>query len=282
MKLAVVVWLLLVVGWFGEVLTAQDSFTPQSSAEAESKLSVKLPDAETVLENAILAAGGYEVLGSITSSHSLSEGTTNTGIDFTYEFYSTKGKFFSRFTYDSGSVFERGVVSDGTLTKDGKRSGFAWHVIGGTVREMHGDELQEYLRRRTSVKKGAAKDRRFKSAKCVGLEQVNGKPAYKLLLVDHDGTEIEKFYDVQSGLALRRICDEEFNGRKREVVRDYFDYRPVGQQVVSHKQTVSYDDEVWTYTRKLYETDIEISDHIFEIPSSLRSKIAKAIASKEE
>lgn len=282
MKLTVVVWLLFVVGFLDNGLMAQDSSSSQSFVEPEKQSTEKLPDAESILEDAILAAGGYEVLGSISNWHSVSDGVSGHGEVYTYEFYQTEGNFFSRFSYEDGRVFERGVVSDGTLTKDGKRSGFAWHVTGGIVCEMHGDELQEYLRRRTSLKSGQAKDKRFKSATCVGREKINGKDAYKLLLVDHDGTTIKKYYDVESGLVLRRTCDEEFGGRKTEVVRNYFDYEMVGQQMVSKRQTVAYAGQVWKYTTKVYETDIEIPEHIFEIPAELALKIEKAIARKDK
>ena len=281
MKLTVVVWLLFVVGFLDNGLVPQDSSSSEPIAESKNQSTEKLPDAESILEAAILAGGGYEVLGSISNSHFVSEGVSGQGEDYTYEYYKAKGKFFARFTYSNGTVLERGVVSDGTLTEDGKRSGAGWHVIDGSVREMHGDELQEYLRRRTSVKSGEAKDKRFKSATCVGREEVNGKAAFKLVLIDHDGTEIKKFYDVESGLVLRRICDEEFNGRKREVVRDYFDNQLVGQQMVSQRQTVAYDQEVWNYTTKLYEVDIEMPDGVFEIPSVLASKIKKGNADKK-
>lgn len=279
MKLAIVFAVLLLFTFPPTFFVSQAGAAGVRFLDEDGETDDLLPCAEKVLERAILASGGYEVLGTESTSHWISHGSSTSGTDYVYEYYKAKGKFFSRFTYASGRIIERGVFSDGTLKADGKRSGFAWETInGGPVREMQGNELQEYLRRRTSVKKNEAKDTRFKSAKCVGNETINGQATYQLLLVDHDGTEIQKFYDVETGLVARRICSEEFNGRSQEVTRDYFDFKLVGQQMVSHRQTVSYGSEVWTYTTKLFETDVEIPDGTFQIPDSLKAKIEQAVA----
>lgn len=273
MKVVVGLLLLLAVG-IPQAMPNHHTSLVISARHEDNESKQTLPSAEKVLDRAMLAAGGYEVIGSETSTHWISEGSSGRGTDYVYECYRAKGRFFSRFTYADGRIIERGVLSDGTLTKDGKRSGVAWEITnGGRVREMQGDELQEYLRRRTAVKKGEAKENRFKSADCVAIETVNGEDTHKLILVDHDGTEIVKFYSVKTGLCVRRVCNEEFGGSLKLVTRDYFEYRKVGERMVSHFQTVSYNDEKWEYRKKLFETNIDIPEGTFDAPEAVASKV---------
>lgn len=272
MKVVVALLLLMAVG-VPHLILYPPSLAVPSAHNEDGESDRSLPTAEKVLDRAMLAAGGYEVIGSESSTHWISKGSSSQGAEFVYEYYQAKGKFFSKFTYEDGRIIERGVISDGTLTKDGKRAGFAWEIVnGGSVREMKGDELQEYLRRRTKIKKSEAKENRFKSAKCVAIESVRGEDAYKLVLVDHDGTELEKFYSVKTGLCIRRVCNEEFGGSLKLVTRDYFDYRQVGERMVSHFQTVSYNYEIWEYRTSLFESNIDIPEGTFDVPKAIEAR----------
>ena len=242
----------------------------------------ELPSAETVLNNCILAVGGYEVLGSRGVVHFASRLPVPASRAHTFEFYKSKHNYYCIFRYDDGRIRERGVITDGTLNEDGSRFGFAWEIYNGHVREMHGDELQEYLRRRTKVNRGLIDDHRFRSVECVGRSMVNDREAFELAIVDHDGTEITKFYDTQTWLCLRRVCEEEFGGSRREVTRDYPEYKWNGEQLYAAINHITYSGRTYKHTTTVYETNAEPPPGTFDIPQELASRINTAMEASRQ
>ena len=236
-----------------------------------------LPTVRVILDNYIQALGGYEMLESRSSVYFVSNGYSTHGQKFVYEAYQAEGKFYARYDFDDGRVIERGVRTNGGRTRKGRRAGMAWESKDGVLREMDGDEREEYLRRRSTVSTATTLMTSYESIECHSVEFINAKKVYKLIFVDFEGTEIERYYDAETGLLVRRVCIEEFSNQRQRVVRDYFDYEKVGDFTVSKKQTVTQASGTqWIYEIDLYEVDIKVPRGTFDVPKSIAASFAKA------
>ena len=244
---------------------------PAGDAEA---LEEPLPSAKRILKKYVKAMGGYEVLGSVQSAHYVMKGTSNSGYELECEQYQIKGSYHCRYLND-GMNITRGVWADGTLNKEGVRTGFAWQQIDGfDMTEMVGEELQEYLRRRTRVMSSPFWEDDFKTIKCIAKTEIRGIPAYQLRFTDHNEREIDRFFDIRTGYLLRRKAIEAFNGRQQEVTREYMDHQKLeGGFVIARKQSISHNDRVDQWEIVTAEFDIEIPDGIFEVPDSIQNRI---------
>lgn len=266
---------LLATGIFIAVIVLES--TPVLAQSNEEKDASGLPTVRVVLDRYIQALGGYEMLESRRSLHFISKGTNTHGSTFTYEAYQVEGKFHSRFDFDDGRVIERGVRTDGGRTRTGNRTGVAWEISNGLLREMEGDEREEYLRRRSTVSGATALLTSYESIECHSVEFIGDKKVYKLLFVDFEGTEIERYYDAESGLLVRRVCIEEFGTRRERVVRDYQNYEQIGDFMVSKKQTVTQArGDRWIYEIDVYEVDIRVPRGTFDVPKTIAAALAKA------
>lgn len=253
--------------------TAQDNGLSQPQEE------LVFPTAEEIIDRHIQAIGGYEMLASRKSIHFISAGHSSQGSTFDYEVYQAEGRFSSRFDFNDGSVIERGVYSNGKQDPDGKRLGHAWEIKNGGFREIVAEERQEYLRRRSSITSVTRLFSYYKSIEFGSSESIDGREAYKLIFTDHDGKEIERYYDAKTGLLTRQICHEAMSSGKTRVVRDFLEYERIGEFVVSKKQVISQDNGIqWVYQIKFYEVDEKIPRGTFALPSSISDSIAKSAA----
>jgi hypothetical protein len=87
-------------------------------------------------------------------------------------------------------------VSDGTS---------AWEVstVGGD-RELEGEEKATFLREADFHKELHWKENNTK-VECVGIEDVDGKPAYKVVLTPKSGKPTTEFYDKTSHLLVKEM-----------------------------------------------------------------------------
>ncbi|MFK7766917.1 MAG: hypothetical protein AB8B55_06815 [Mariniblastus sp.] len=245
-----------------------------------------LPSAEEVLDRYIQKLGGYEQLESRQNVHWVSSGTTNRGETFIFESYQAEGKFHSQFTYDDGRTRARNVRTDGTLNEDGIRAGVAWELRDGvSIRVIKDAELQEYIRRRTFVCSTTTLLDNYKSVECQSIEEVHDELTYKVHLLDHDGTVIDLYFSIDTGLLMRRVAVEEFGGRKQLVTRDRHNWEKLGDTMIARDQTVSHEGVVYNYHVETYEIDVRIPKEIFETPNmilEMQEKSKKAVEPKKE
>lgn len=61
-----------------------------------------------------------------------------------------------------------------------------------------------------------------------GLEPVDGRNAYRMKVMYPSGSVDIEYYDVESGLKVRKISSSEAQGQTMETVSDYGDYRETG------------------------------------------------------
>lgn len=66
---------------------------------------------------------------------------------------------------------------------------------------------------------------------------------------------------------------ETFSGSTSEVVRDYMDHKAKGDLVVPMTFTISYRGVVDRWRVESFEHDVEIPEHVFEIPDLIQRQI---------
>lgn len=153
-----------------------------------------LPKAEEILDKYVDATGGKAAYEKLKNRHSKGKieivGLNVTG---TVEIYQEAPKKLSSVTVLEGA----GTITQGT---DGT---IAWSIDPNTgERLLEGPEKVNFIRDATFNSEANWREE-YKTVETVGLEDVDGKPAYKLTLTPNEGTPLTSFYDKESGLLVK-------------------------------------------------------------------------------
>ena len=164
----------------------------QLSASAQEK--GELPKAEKVLADYIEATGGkatYDKFKSRTITGTLEIPDANiTG----------KIQIFQKAPNLISVTTEVGPAGKTVQATDGKS---AWEISPLTgERLLDGDELEDFLRKAT-FNEELHRDELYKKVECVGIEDVEGKPAYKIVLTAKTGKTETEYYDKVSHLLVK-------------------------------------------------------------------------------
>ncbi|MFK7766916.1 MAG: hypothetical protein AB8B55_06810 [Mariniblastus sp.] len=238
-----------------------DLETQSIAKQAEESLETKKPKllpARDVIDNHINASGGYEVLESLKNLHyrSVVKGASQV---YDFECYWTNGKYKSVYDYQTGHKLTRGVAN-----------GKAWQYFeGSTPRAFGGEELQEFLRSTRYLATSTKWLETHEKIETVSIETVNDRDAYKLLFTHKDGSTAEKFFDVETFMCVRNVANEKYRTSTGRTIRDYHDFRKVGEWTVPFRLRISFDGRVFDYETTDFEYDVEIPDGTFELPPNL-------------
>ncbi|MFK7766915.1 MAG: hypothetical protein AB8B55_06805 [Mariniblastus sp.] len=255
-------------------LVAQNAEAQEEDSKSEFG---ELPPAREVMDRYIEALGGYEVLESIQTMHSISKGYSESG-NFTYEIYRGVGKSRSKYVYESGSTTERGFAD-----------GVAWEILsGGAIRSMTGEELADFELKNKYPLRAPYWSEQFKKIELDGIERAGGSECYKIKLTRDNGDETIKHFDIESGLLIRNESKESFSSTTHQVIREFEDYRTVGETKIAHKQTIRFADSVFVFNSELEEYDQHIPAGTFVLPPAMaliakqKKAEAKARAANED
>jgi hypothetical protein len=186
-----------------EIISMQRPFVPvmialiatlgQPAARGQSK--PDLPTADTVLNQYIEATGGKAAYKMITSR--VMTGT----IEITGANLMGTIKLTQAAPRKLLLVINLGPIGETKQATDGKD---AWEVstVNGE-RDMNGDEKEAFIREADFYKELDWKDL-YAKAECVGIEDVEGKPAYKIVLTPKSGKPTTEYYDKTSHLLVKQ------------------------------------------------------------------------------
>lgn len=219
-----------------------------------------LPSARVVIEGYIEAIGGYEVLESRDSVHIQYDATKN-GESFDCEIFLARGKYYSSSRYETGRWFERGI-----------NDGVAWTRINGVARQLEGEELNGILARHRNVSAAPSWMDDCKSIKCVAIEFVNRRPAYRLEFIDQQGIQTDRYFDCQQQLLVRSVSREIHGAQQPRVVRDYFDYRKIAESQIPMKRRIVAGTKTYQYDVKQFEVDGRIPPGTFDLPPNIQRR----------
>lgn len=227
-----------------------------------------LPKAETILDKSLEAAGGKAAFEKIKSRHTVATiEMPSMGLKGTVEAWQAPpAKSYSKSTLPGmGEIIE---CTDGEI---------AWQMsamMGPALKE--GEEKAMALR---LAKFNAEANWRetYKSAETVGVEDVNGRPCYKLKMIPHVGREETQYIDKETYLPAKAVMV--FVTAMGEIPVESYpsDYKKVGDITVPHSVKQSMAGQEVILTIEQFNANVDIPKDRFDPTDEI-----KALLKKEE
>jgi predicted Zn-dependent peptidase len=173
--------------------------------------------AEDVIERYLEAIGGRKAINSIL--HMRSEIATHlAGQDVTLtQWYGLNGSYKSVMKAAGTVVLQEIFDGSRAVRKDPTAADEELFDIDLQDLRMNGYPVQEL-----HLKEFA--DRVI----LAGMTKVDDRQAYKVVTMTHAGTSVSDYYDVETGLKLRRVDMKFMYGESLKVITDYADHQPAG------------------------------------------------------
>ncbi len=233
------------------------------------------PKAEEVLDQYVEATGGkaaYEKL-----KNRVSQGTmeiTGAGL---------KGKVVARQAAPNKMATDVEFEALGKI-KEGTDGTVVWEInpITGD-RVIDGDEKAEKLLHNTFNGELHWKDM-YAKAECTGVEDVNGKPAYKILLTPKPGAgkPVTEFYDKASHLQVKGLTTIKSPMGDIEVEMYPSDYKKVDGVLIPHKVTQKMLTQEIVIVMTDIKHNVDLPADTFQIPDAAKALLEKKKDAKEE
>jgi hypothetical protein len=235
--------------------------SPVASAGASQSASPKeaLPTAEQILAKYQEALGGSAAIDKLKTRTMKGTWLTSNGMSLAYEVYqSGPDKLYSVLITPKQGTFERGF--------DG---GAGWEKSSGGVRPIESTELY-YLRRYPDLFKDIKLKEQFTRLGGVRKDKLGDREVYVLRGATTDNRNERLYFDVQTGLLLRRISSYTTPiGVIPEQV-DFEDYREVDGMKLPFTIRITSLDDHYTSTRKFSEIklNVPVDETKFKKPAS--------------
>lgn len=219
-----------------------------------------LPKAETILDGYVEATGGEKAYGKLKSrvirgSVTLGEVGLSGKIE---TWHQAPDRYYSKVSLGALGETETGY--------DGRT---AWKVTLGSASKITGPERAFFVREATFNA-----DLRWreltKTVETVGIEDVNGKPAYKIKAVTTDGHAMYLYYDKYSNLLVRVDANVVTELGQVDVEVYPSDYREVDGVLIPHVVTQRMIGMLQTVRVDSVEFNVKIPAEKFETPRAVK------------
>jgi outer membrane lipoprotein-sorting protein len=225
-----------------------------------------LPKAETVLAKYIEATGGKAAYDKV--NNRVVKGTiepVGSGITLTMTVYAAKpNKTYAIIESDVTGKIERGTTGDA-----------AWEnsLMNGPVIKS-GQEKADMLRDARLDRMAYWQDV-YKQAECTGIEDVDGKPCYKVVLTPKEGKPQTYFFDKDAGLLVKMESTVE-NPMGTIPVEAYIgDYKKVDGLLMPHKVRQSAAGQEMVITTESIEQNLDLPADRFDPPAEVKELLDK-------
>ena len=214
----------------------------QGSAQRES-----LPTTDQILDKYTQALGGPAAIEKLKSRVMKGTVTTAAGLSMGYELYqSGSDKVLALITPPQQPVVERGF--NGSV---------GWEKSPKGIRDLAGGEVY-YLRRYPDLSKDIKLKDQFTRLAVAGKDKINGRDVYVVRGTTIDNRRERLYFDVETGLLLRRTSSPATPiGVIPEQV-DFEDYRDVDGVKMPFTIRVSAIDPFYSITRKFTEIKLNV------------------------
>lgn len=214
--------------------------SPGSSTQAN-------PTADQVLDKYYQALGGLPTIEKLTSRVMKGTLTSNNGVEMGYELnQSGSDSVLAILTTTQSGVFKRGF--DGTM---------GWEKSATGTRELTNDEIV-YLHRYPALFTDIKLKDQFTRVSFGGKPKIDGRDVYALRATSATGKREMLFFDVESGLLVRRTTSTTtLVGIIPEQV-DFADYREVDGLKMPFTIRVSAIDPTYSVVRKFTEMKLNV------------------------
>jgi len=234
----------------------------------------KLPKAEKILDRFVEVTGGKSAYQKIHSQRVTGKMTIS-GSQGDIELNLTS---ISKAPNLSITKLESDTFGELTRGYDGK---LAWEIhpfAGNSILEGKRAAAQKALALFNAPLNWRAA---YKSVETVGIEDLDGKPAFKVKLVSSSGSESTGYYAKKSGLLLRVDRTAETSQGPTPVVIRFTKYKETdGVKLASQfTTTVPAFDQTQKYVYDKIENNVKFKKDAFDLPSEIKELLA---AKKDE
>ncbi len=219
-----------------------------------------LPKAETVLAQYVEATGGKALYEKFKTR------TTTATVEIPAANISGKLQIFQAAPNKISVVTELGPAGKSVQGTDGTS---VWEISPLTGdRLLDGAEKEDFLRKAT-FNEEIYKMELYKKVECVGIEDVEGKPAYKIVLTAKTGKTETEFYDKASHLLVKESTTTKGPMGEFEVESFPTDYKKVDGILFAFKATQKMLGQEIVIKLTEIKHDAEIPPDTFRRPASL-------------
>jgi hypothetical protein len=159
--------------------------------------------------------------------------------------------------------------------ESGVSDGVAWEnsaIRGPIVKD--GVEKDDALRDATFDRIAHWKEH-LKSAECVGVADVNGKPAYRVVATPRAGTPQTLYFDKDSGLLVRTETTVTTAGGAVPVVAEPGDFRKVDGIMMAFTSRMKVMGQERVVTIEKVEHNVDLPADRFSLPAEVKALIKK-------
>lgn len=224
-----------------------------------------LPDAATVLDRAVEAAGGrdaFERLQSFTATGSVE--IPAAGVTGSMSIFREGGNYYIAIAIPGVGTTEAGVTD-----------GIAWEsapAFGARIKT--GTERSQALRD-AAMAINAAVDWResFSRAETVGSSTIDGEAAYEVRMTPAEGGSVSMHFSKESGLALRMDLVAATQMGEVPIQVTYGNYREFGGVLVPTVRASSVVGATVTQIIESAQTNVEIPEGRFDLPEAVAALV---------
>lgn len=242
--------------------TAAPAPVASTASTSSAKTAQNLPSADTVLQHYVDVTGGtkaYDAVKTMLASGKFvmpAQGITG---DLTM-YSAAPNKSYALIDIQGVGKVEEG--SDGSI---------AWEISPMTgARIKAGDEAAAEIRSgATDIHTNWKKY--YKSAEVTGLEDVDGKPAYKVVLTPQSGSPETEWYDKDSGLILKSTMTMDTPMGKAPVEIAFSDYKKEGDLTMPTKMVQSVAGQQFEIHLDKVDFNASVPPNRFDIPAEIKA-----------
>ena len=249
---------------------AAGTWGPTSRVRAQEE---KLPPAEQVLDDFVKATGGRQAY----------EKNHNVYMEGTFEMptMGIKGKLTSwaaapnkSYTLIEGEGL--GKMEEGC---DGK---VAWSTSVMTGPQIAEGAERELKLRLNTFNAPLHWRKLYQKVECVGIEQVNERPCYKVVKTPPTGNPETEYYDKETKLLLKSEMTITTAMGDVPAETSHEDYKKVGDLLLSHKDTIKVMMMEQAVLIERVEFNVDMPKERFALPEDIKALLAKAQMKEKE
>jgi Protein of unknown function (DUF620) len=225
-----------------------------------------LPKAETILDKYVEVTGGKAAYGKIHSE--ISTGT------MTLAAMGIKGQVTAYQAEPNKQLIEINIEGIGKI-QEGSNGDVAWGLSA-----MQGPRVKEGEEKARSIESatlnGEARWRDlYKTAETAGVESVDGKDCYKVVLMPKVGSPVTKWYDKDSNLLVKMSATVKTAMGEIQSESTLSDYRKEGDILVPHTTVSRAMGQEFTISIDSVKHNAEIPKDKFELPAEIQALLKK-------
>jgi zinc protease len=228
-----------------------------------------LPKAEIILDKYVEVTGGKAAYAKIHSDIA-------TGA-MTFGAMGITGKMTAYSLAPDKHLVEIVIEGIGKIS-EGANGEVAWSLSamqGPHLKE--GDEKTEALMQSRHNADAQWRDL-FKTVETVGVEQVDGKDCYKLVLTPKAGKPMTRWYEKETNLAVKMAVTSKSPMGEMEIVSDIGDYRKEGDILIAHKIASKVAGQELVMTIDKVEHNPDLPKDKFDPPAEIKALMNKPAA----